>query len=1596
METLPNSMSDCENASEVSVLGLKTDRSLQAFENPSNFLNDGACFVNAKGVLCQGFSIRDYVGKVRSLNIRKCWPFSESLLERCLREGGDCVLPPLKSPHHRWWACEHCGWEVEHKPFGNSSHRMEDHLGQPESYIRKIDRFGNRKINISLGPISDGDFNNSEDLEEQILKLSSVQISGRDDNTAEEKGCIRRTQTKGGKSNVYCCRQSSLGPPVFKTASSKIGTLDRISHRAGKGKLAQAHKIEQPDNVPAIQNQNGKPGIVFRKDSVSQSPGRSTTFDLNEREYRTYKDVGVRAETEKATEIAHEQVPAGRVPDQQMERSNIENLNSQSGKSELVRNDICNIANDEVSAVKVCPVCKVFTSTTITAVNAHIDDCLDQASKAEKKQGKMQKHKSRRQKKRSIVDICAVAPPADSHLDHPEKLGMNESEGSAAPSCKLNETIPLRQTSLENAVRDDLPTFNCKRKRANQGNSPIKHGKSGNGKAESLKIKRKRQHVGTLSSILDGVKELKMPLLTTKSTKANHGVERHLKPLSIKEDSRDSNTEQPVSMEINTMEICNLPDNQHQQSDNLMDHAQSASMLPKENRDKEDITSNYNAQREESDILFGDENTEGPPSIVRIANATTDVSHSYVTSDTVAVSNDISHSNNENSKLLHENECSHDKVYSADDSILQARETFKSEDPNLLDLSGKNPVYGKVTSLNPEKAGEVEQSNGTYGKSECTAMNCINEDHPLTEENISDQHAEPVNSGYRFVAQTEGKNTAQDNAKHNLGDTSNNSFKKCFDREKENPEAVESLQNERNMWETRKSTERPHLRNARLDLNKKVCVIPRDSKGRFLSSDIINGCKDGDRRFHQWKQTPSRISSQPPKSSLNTSENAMEFVNFGLTGNRTVHGYIGLPLDSQGEHINYNPNIRPGFSEVCRIPNYTVANQPSVSQGTKTPREFNFVESITKCCDVTSLIQPLERCRSKCLSQQNYCNQCQQADHQLKDSISRSNQSNPDKTVSENFSLLDQIQSDKMHCGSSCVRISTSSTGMPDIAMPSMQASLQSKYNADPSQKDVLEKTCNAVDITKWKQSTSQPIMRLMGQSFTIGGENEGRNSLNHPQQCNIQDTISTTGAAKCMSSTMQRTAAYIDQCIVCSKGQFDSQCPRGNALCECCRDKESISKSVRNKFKEAYRQELNHTESIPSHEDSILSNNSPKLVEKRPTTDYVRGHSLKDQTYSGQEWISSSSLSAPIGNMSNSPVRHFCGNTCLNEEHKMKCKDPHVSKEGSPLQKQTYSQLLNSYLEKSAFQKQMCNGWTYTSNPCFSPVHSSPNQPLACPTYSLGSSSGPLHFFTYSIAPSTSFLTEKQSHWQNPSIADSPTLAMPGNFTHSVNLAKTKNEKLIPKLPKYMTKNNCETRRENMRVTNASDVDTKCRDDSRTRKYDKETEGLLGQRFSGKHEDCVAEPMRKSDQFSTTHNPKKRKEVIHQEIGSTNIAVKHLKKSERTENNKLGVRHVEICKTNNSWGEFSRDAGISSHKKVENDSISNAPPQSGLSQKCLERKSGLYIEPMNKRLETEIMTSTIGLHCSNAGCFPKLAEPVKLSQGAKQLLKPPCHKEHR
>ncbi|KAL5989827.1 hypothetical protein ACLOJK_010722 [Asimina triloba] len=170
-------------------------------------------------------------------------------------------------------------------------------------------------------------------------------------------------------------------------------------------------------------------------------------------------------------------------------------------------------APEEDPTVKICPVCETFTASTMNAVNAHIDSCLSQASKEDRR-----KAKSRAPKKRSIVEIFAVAPQierqADDEDDDEDEDGegreeeggkfdgeeedaarLNVSSSSEAAALKVNK----RKRSVKKIRKDLVDTkattqTKHKKKKRRKNKLKIKKNLLKKKKKNILKKKKRKQH----------------------------------------------------------------------------------------------------------------------------------------------------------------------------------------------------------------------------------------------------------------------------------------------------------------------------------------------------------------------------------------------------------------------------------------------------------------------------------------------------------------------------------------------------------------------------------------------------------------------------------------------------------------------------------------------------------------------------------------------------------------------------------------------------------------------------------------------------------------------------------------------------------------------------------------------------------------------------------------------------------------------------------------------------------------------------------------------------------------------------------------------
>lgn len=112
---------------------------------------------------------------------------------------------------------------------------------------------------------------------------------------------------------------------------------------------------------------------------------------------------------------------------------------------------IASNCTEAAMASKVCPVCRTFSSSSNTTLNAHIDQCLYVEPTAVCiPDSRLAKHRIKPRKTRSMVDICATAPPCTLE-DLDRRNGTSWAVTSASPTQdpkigekeKSQRTLPI-------------------------------------------------------------------------------------------------------------------------------------------------------------------------------------------------------------------------------------------------------------------------------------------------------------------------------------------------------------------------------------------------------------------------------------------------------------------------------------------------------------------------------------------------------------------------------------------------------------------------------------------------------------------------------------------------------------------------------------------------------------------------------------------------------------------------------------------------------------------------------------------------------------------------------------------------------------------------------------------------------------------------------------------------------------------------------------------------------------------------------------------------------------------------------------------------
>ncbi|XP_054798696.1 uncharacterized protein LOC129303425 [Prosopis cineraria] len=309
-----------------------------------------------------GFSIREYTFKMRSVDVLKCWPFSITSSGDVSKEDLKSCLPPMTVPKFRRRSDELDAVRSDHDDRG-----------------------------ISEKQLPDGEISISES--ESLKSEKSV--------GAEEE-----------RLDMVCpvCR-------VFNAA-----TLTAVNAHID-GCLAQAMREER--RQMKIMSLKPKSKAPKKKRSIAE------IFEMEVEQPRIETLFKIWPFSRNPDEVSIK-VTKFRWWSRQLEalRSNqSEGESSRNEKNEMAKSDE-ERGREEEKLEMVCPVCRAFNAATVTAVNAHIDGCLAQAMREERRHMRMnfKPSKPKAAKKRSIAEILTVAPQIKAKSNELIEIDKKEEE----------------------------------------------------------------------------------------------------------------------------------------------------------------------------------------------------------------------------------------------------------------------------------------------------------------------------------------------------------------------------------------------------------------------------------------------------------------------------------------------------------------------------------------------------------------------------------------------------------------------------------------------------------------------------------------------------------------------------------------------------------------------------------------------------------------------------------------------------------------------------------------------------------------------------------------------------------------------------------------------------------------------------------------------------------------------------------------------------------------------------------------------------------------------------------------------------------------
>ncbi|XP_077237459.1 uncharacterized protein LOC143879146 [Tasmannia lanceolata] len=306
------------------------------------------------------FSIRDYVFTARSKDIGANWPFPQQFLQLCLKHGVKDLLPPFEPPNSVRARC------------------CKDSVGSDQ-----LVALTDSEKALAEGNLFKDDNGILLDSERNYIKYKSLHSF--DQLALEYSGRVRSPLSEAGNPTAdvedeKSCRLSrSFG---LNDAAGEVKSISTVTNHV------QIEGVSTPPAASSTPPTDSLPGSVPEINSFSEI---SIDLQTIQPPYGSDKAEIFLKPPDKCQLIVKSGV-----------------LSSESSQTEEIVSNSSSLS--EPMASKVCPVCRIFSSTSNTTLNAHIDQCLAMESTSKRAATKLTDHQVKPRKKRSMEDIYATAP----------------------------------------------------------------------------------------------------------------------------------------------------------------------------------------------------------------------------------------------------------------------------------------------------------------------------------------------------------------------------------------------------------------------------------------------------------------------------------------------------------------------------------------------------------------------------------------------------------------------------------------------------------------------------------------------------------------------------------------------------------------------------------------------------------------------------------------------------------------------------------------------------------------------------------------------------------------------------------------------------------------------------------------------------------------------------------------------------------------------------------------------------------------------------------------------------------------------------------